>query len=307
MGGGQARTESDERQISAALLAWGRTYRRDLPWRHTRNPWKIHVAEVMLQQTQVERVRPRWALFVARYQTPVDCAAAPVGDIIAAWVGLGFNRRAVLLHDAARVVRDRFDGRYPDDVVQLRSLPGVGDYTARAIACFAFEHDVGVLDTNVGRLLARWGDQRLTRREAQAKADDLVPFGNGWAWNQTMLDLGATVCTRRAPKCSRCPVRSWCGWHLTGWAEPDPAIGSAGTSSPQSRFEGSDRQGRGRLVAALAYGPLDTGDVPAAMGWPDDVARAERVLQKMVDDSLVEHHHDVGRDRDTVRLPGAES
>lgn len=277
-----------DRRLTDALLAWGDGHRRDLPWRRTRDPWKIHVAEVMLQQTQVDRVQPRWSDFVDRYRTVGACAAAPTADIIALWVGLGFNRRAVLLQRAARAVQENYGGTYPDDLPSLLALPGVGAYTARAIMCFAFERDVAVVDTNVGRVLARWRDRVLARGEAQSIADGFVPPGRSWEWNQTMLDLGATVCTRRSPRCDACPVASWCGWARQGRPDPDPAIGSAGTSTPQSRFEGSDRQGRGRLIAALVHGPVAMSEVPTLMGWPDDPERAKRVLQTMVDDDLVE-------------------
>ena len=240
------------------------------------------VSEVMLQQTQVDRVIPKWTAFLDRFPDPARCAAAPLGAVIEAWAGLGYNRRGVALHRCARVVVDEHDGRLPMDLPALLALPGIGPYTARAVLAFAGERDVAVVDTNVARVLARQAGRPLRLVEVQADADALVPSGQGWAWNQAMLDLGATVCRARAPDCGRCPVATSCAWR--GGAGPDPAVGSAGVSGRQSRFEGSDRQGRGRLVDALRHGPVS--DVATATGWPQDPERAERVARTLVADGL---------------------
>ena len=268
--------------IASGVLAWWDGDRRDLPWRRTRDPWAVLVSEVMLQQTQVDRVIPKWTAFLDRFPDPARCAAAPVGAVIEAWAGLGYNRRGVALHRCARVVVDEHDGRLPMDLPALLALPGIGPYTARAVLAFAGERDVAVVDTNVARVLARQAGRPLRLVEAQADADALVPSGQGWAWNQAMLDLGATVCRARAPDCGRCPVATSCAWR--GGAGPDPAVGSAGVSGRQSRFEGSDRQGRGRLVDALRHGPVS--DVATATGWPEDPERAERVARTLVADGL---------------------
>ena len=279
--------------IASGVLAWWDGDRRDLPWRRTRDPWAVLVSEVMLQQTQVDRVIPKWTAFLDRFPDPARCAAAPVRAVIDAWAGLGYNRRGVALHRCARVVVDEHDGRLPMDLAALLALPGIGPYTARAVLAFAGEQDVAVVDTNVARVLARQAGRPLRLVEVQADADALVPSGQGWAWNQAMLDLGATVCRARAPDCGRCPVATSCAWR--GGAGPDPAVGSAGVSGRQSRFEGSDRQGRGRLVDALRHGPVS--DVPTATGWPEDPERAERVAQTLVADGLAVR---VG---DTLTLP----
>jgi A/G-specific adenine glycosylase len=244
----------------------------------------------MLQQTQVARVVPRYQAFLASYPDPARCAAAPVGDVVRAWQGLGYNRRAVNLHRCAAVVVDRHEGVVPDRLEDLLALPGIGPYTARAVLAFAYERDVAVVDTNVGRVLARLAGRPLARNEVQAAADDAVPAGQGWAWNQGLLDLGATVCTARAPACERCPVSGWCAWGRSGTAGPDPAVGSAGVSGGQSRFEGSDRQGRGRLVDALRTGPVSRRELATVMGWPDDPERAERVAGTLVVDGLARWH-----------------
>ena len=174
-----------------------------------------------------------------------------MGEVVRAWAGLGYNRRAVHLHATAVVVVERHGGTLPDELDALLALPGVGPYTARAVLAFAFERDVGVVDTNAARVLARRAGRSLDRAAVQAQADAAVPAGRGWAWNQAMLDLGATTCRARSPGCDVCPVARGCAWWEAGRPEPDPARGSAGVSTGQSRFEGSDRQGRGRLVDAL--------------------------------------------------------
>jgi A/G-specific adenine glycosylase len=278
------------RRLAAALLAWSATSRRELPWRSTRDPWAVLVAELMLQQTQVVRVVPRYEAFLEAFPTPDRAAAAPVGAIVTAWEGLGYNRRAVNLHRTAELVVAQHGGRLPDDLDALLALPGIGPYTARAVLAFAFERDHGVLDTNAARVLARAvAGRSLRAREAQEFADEQVPLGRGWEWNQAILDLGATVCVKRSPRCHACPVAASCAWALNGFADPDPATGTAGASTPQSTFTGSDRQGRGRLVQALRTGPLAVERVPDAAGWPDDPDRARRIADRLVGDGLAEY------------------
>jgi A/G-specific adenine glycosylase len=275
---------------AAALLAWGEQVRRDLPWRATRDPWAILVAELMLQQTQVPRVLPRYVTFLSRFPDPAACAAAPPAAVVQAWEGLGYNRRAVNLHAAATAVVDQHGGVVPDGLGELMALPGVGPYTARAVLAFAFERDHGVVDTNAARFLARAvAGERLRPAAAQRLADAQVPAGHGWAWNQAVLDLGATVCVKRAPRCDVCPIREHCTWRRRGYPAPDPAEGSAGTSGRQSTFVGSDRQGRGRLVQALRTGPLEVTRIADAAGWPDDPDRAQRVADGLVGDGLAEY------------------
>jgi A/G-specific adenine glycosylase len=276
--------------VHQEILTWAAAERRDLPWRQTRDPWAVLVSELMLQQTQVARVVARYDAFLAVYPTPASCARASLADVVRAWAGLGYNRRAAHLHRCAQAVVERHDGTVPDQLDQLLPLPGVGAYTARAVLAFAYERDVAVLDTNVARVLARAvaGCNIRGRAEAQRLADSLVPAGQGWAWNQALIDLGATCCLARAPRCDRCPVVRTCAWAAAGWPAPDPASGSAGTSAVQGRFAGSDRQGRGRLVDALRHGPVRLAgtDLAAACGWPDDAERAARVVDALVDDGL---------------------
>jgi len=227
---------------------------RDLPWRQERDPWRILVSEVMLQQTQADRVIPKRDAFLAAFPTPTACATASLGDVLRLWQGLGYPRRAKHLHATATTVVDVHDGALPESLADLLELPGIGPYTARAVLAFAFEHDVAVVDTNIARILARTAGERLTPKRAQAAADALVPLGEGWVWNQVLMDLGALVC-RPVPKCEECPVATSCVWASAGRPSPDPAVGSAGVSAKQPRFEGSNRQRRGLVLRALAVSP----------------------------------------------------
>lgn len=238
----------------------------------------------MLQQTQALRVIPKWLAFCAAYPTPSACAAAPLGSVLRHWQGLGYPRRARNLHDAASAMVEHHDGLVPDDIDALRALPGIGPYTARAVLAFAFERDVAVVDTNIARILARVAGERLTLRRVQRAADALVPAGVGWAWNQMLMDLGATVC-RPAPRCEECPLARSCAWHVAGHPPPDPSTGSAGVSTRQAPYAGSDREARGRVLRALHDGTR-----PAA-------AFDARIVDGLVADRLVT------RCGDELRLP----
>jgi A/G-specific adenine glycosylase len=240
----------------------------------------------MLQQTQVGRVLPAFAAFMDRYPDPAALAAAPLGDVLRVWSGLGYPRRAAHLHRAAGIVVREHGGRVPGDLGALLALPGVGPYTARAVLAFAYERDVGVVDTNIARVLARTRGRRFRAAEAQREADGWVPGGRGWEWNQALFDVGALVCGKRRWSCAECPLRPWCRWRGAG---ADPAVGSAGVSARQAPFAGSDREGRGRLLTALAATPVTQAQLPAVMGWPADPARAARVAATLVADGLARH------------------
>ena len=275
-----------------ALLDWAPAGWRELPWRRTRDPWAVLVSELMLQQTQVARVVPRWEAFLTRWPTAAACASDPVAEVVIAWAGLGYNRRALNLHRCAVAVCERHDGVLPADRGALERLPGVGPYTARAVLAFAFEREVGVVDVNAARVITRAVVGTASPPAAlQRTADALVPRGRAWAWNQAILDLGATVCTARSPDCARCPLRTRCAWRRRGG--PDPA---ARPRRP-TPFEGSDRQARGRLLDALRAGPvLDAG---AACGLVADAARTSRVATALVADGLATW------DGPTLRLPAS--
>jgi A/G-specific adenine glycosylase len=261
------------------LLSWAADQGRDLPWRRTRDAWAVLVSEVMLQQTQVARVIPVWHAFLERFPSANACAEAPQADVVTAWRGMGYNRRAVNLHRCAVVIAHDHGGVVPNELAALMALPGIGAYTARAILAFSFEQPVGVVDVNAARVHARLVGHVLDVHAAQRIADEATPPARPWEWNQAVLDLGATVCTKRAPRCGICPIASGCGWRGAG---PDPA----GVGARQSRFEGSDRQGRGRLVDALRHGPVARRDLAHAMGWPADSERSLRVAMTVVADGL---------------------
>jgi A/G-specific adenine glycosylase len=271
---------------------------RDFPWRRTRDPWRILVAEFCCQQTQAPRAVAAYERCCERFATPRACAEAPRHEVLAAWQGLGYYRRARALHEAAAQIVQRHGGEVPDELDALLELHGVGPYTARAVLAFAFGRDVGVLDTNAARVLARAvANRRLTTREAQHLADAVVPRGRGWAHNQAMLDLGALHC-RPVPRCEGCALAACCRWRAAGFPPLDPAVGSAGTSRPQRPFAGSDREGRGRLLAATLVAPVSGADLATVAGW-SDVARAERVASALVAEGLLE-------DRDGWLHPSGE-
>jgi len=233
----------------------------------------------MLQQTQVSRVLVPYRQFVERFPTPRRCAGAPRAEVVRAWAGLGYHRRALSLHRTAQVLVERHRGRVPATRQELEALPGIGPYTARAVLALAYGEDAAAVDTNVARVLARAGAGRpLRSAEAQDLADRLLPPGRARDFTQAMFDLGALRCTARHPCCGGCPLAGRCAWKRAGAPQPDPA----GTSPSQSRFAGSDRQGRGRLLAALRIGPLLEADLAAAAGWTADPERSARVAALLV-------------------------
>jgi A/G-specific adenine glycosylase len=236
----------------------------------------------MLQQTQVERVVPHYERFTRAFPDPAACAAAGPAEVVRLWSGLGYNRRALNLHRSAVALVEGHGGALPSDDAGLRGLPGIGAYTARAVRSFAFGQDVAAVDTNAVRVLARCVSGRgLTVPEASRLGDRLVPPGRSWEFNQSMFDLGATVCTAAQPRCDGCPLRRLCAWRRQGTGAPDPWRASP-SSKRQSAFAGSDRQGRGRLLDALRGGPVGRRQLGAACGWPDDESRAERVAGDLV-------------------------
>ncbi len=284
--------ESVPDRFTADVLAWGVTRLRDLPWRHTRDPWAVLVSEVMLQQTQVARVIPRWEAFLERFPSPAECAAAPLGDVLREWQGLGYPRRARNLHATAQRVVEL--GGFPTELCGLLELPGVGNYTARALRAFAFELESAVVDTNIARVYARVAGERLSPKRVQSIADAHVPSGDAWVWNQCLMDLGAVLCRPATPQCEQCPVAAHCAWRGSS-DDPDPAIGSSGVSGRQARFDGSDRQARGRLMKALSVGSVGRSDAPRIMGC--DSERADRLVASLIDDGLCR------LDGSSLRLP----
>jgi len=269
------------------VAAWYRIAARDLPWRAPdADAWAVLVSEVMLQQTQVARVLPAWAAWLARWPTPQDLAADDPGEAVRMWGRLGYPRRALRLHDCAVALVERHGGEVPRGVAELLALPGVGEYTARAVAAFAYRQRVPVVDTNVRRVVARAvegrADAPVTRRDLPL-VEALLPDDPERAATVSvaLMELGALVCTARAPRCSSCPVRDRCAWLAAG----SPAL-AVPARRPQA-WAGSDRQVRGRLLAVLrdADGPVPTAALDAA--WDEPVQRA-RALDGLVADGLVE-------------------
>ena len=259
-----------------------------MPWRETQDPWHVLVSEVMLQQTHVPRVLPRFERFVALFPTPRACAAAPLADMLVEWQGMGYPRRCKNLQLAAQMMVDRFDGEVPRTLNELLELPGVGPYTARAVLTFAFDADVAVVDTNVARVLARVSGKVLNARASQELADAWLPVGFSRDWNQVMMDFGATVCTARKAHCEGCPVFAQCVWKGGVDNEIDPAKTSAFTSKPQAKFAGSDRQARGKLMKALTVSGVSQERLVAVMEIAD-AERALRLAQALVKEGLVEY------------------
>lgn len=256
------RTPSSPEKIVAfqqGLLNWWRHNHRDLPWRHTRDPYCILVSEVMLQQTQVDRVIPYYERWLEAFPTVQALADAPTAEVIRLWAGLGYNRRAVNLQRTAQAVVER-GGEFPRDVESLRSLPGIGPYTSGAIACFAFEQDVPFIDTNMRRVLHRnflgpeIPEPLANDREITVLADEVIPPGQGWTWNQALIEFGALQCTARKPLCVVCPLQESCA----AW----PDIQTLLATQPKGRgkaasipFEQTNRYFRGRIVDALRDHP----------------------------------------------------
>ena len=230
-----------------ALLDWYDRNGRSLPWRGVRDPYAVLVSEVMLQQTQVDRVIPKYREFLGLFPDFETLAAVPAGDVIRAWSPLGYNRRAVRLHNIARTVGAK--GGLPRDVEGLRRLEGIGEYTGAAVACFAFDEQVAVVDTNVRRVLTRLaGASNPPPAALRRAAADLLPVGQAYAWNQAMMDLGATVCTAAAPRCGDCPFAVVCAFALKGGEVAGQTRGRPPARKIEAPFVGSRRYYRGRVV-----------------------------------------------------------
>jgi A/G-specific adenine glycosylase len=280
------------RRFQRALLAWYGPRARPLRIRTTRDPWAILVSEVMAQQTQIARVDDAWTRFMQRFPTSRDVAAAPTGDVLRAWAGLGYNRRAVNLQRAAVAIETEHGGRVPDQVVQLEALPGIGPYTARAVAAIAYDVPVAPVDTNVRRVITRVLGEPLTVARLQLEADRLLPRKAAAAWTHASMELGATVCVAQAPHCDACPLRAWC-------ASVDQVTpGRDGQATAAMPFEQTTRWLRGRIVDQLrgledgAWGRL----APAIGGHAETAIRA--AVAGLERDGLLERHPD-----GSVRLP----
>ncbi|MHA6621673.1 HhH-GPD family protein [Pseudonocardia sp. DLS-67] len=279
--------------MAALVLDWYPAAARDLPWRRPdTTPWGVLVSEFMLQQTPVARVEPIWAEWMARWPAPSAMAVASRADVLRAWGKLGYPRRALRLHEAAGVIANQHGDTVPSDVEALEALPGVGSYTARAVAAFGYGRRCPVVDTNVRRVVARAvhgrGDAGPARTTADlADVDALLPPDDRSAAviSAGLMELGAVVCTARAPRCGICPVRDECAWRAAGRPE------YTGPRRPVQGFAGTDRQVRGRLLDVLrgADGPVERAALDAAWG---DAAQRDRCLDSLLVDGLAEQHDD---------------
>lgn len=284
--------------VVPALLRWYEQNARDLPWRRQDTPpWAVLVSEIMLQQTPVNRVLPVYGEWLSRWPTPAALAAEEPGAAVRAWGRLGYPRRALRLHAAAGAIVERHGGRVPAGYDELLALPGIGDYTAAAVASFAFQRRHVVLDTNVRRVLGRvLAGRELPKSsptaEERRRAAELLPADGRLAarWAVASMELGALVCSARSPACDRCPVSRLCAWRRAGYPR-------GGRQRRAQRYDGTDRQARGRLLGVLREreGPVSAAELAAA--WDDQAQRA-RALDGLVADGLVEP-----LPNETYRLP----
>ncbi|MCC6629031.1 MAG: A/G-specific adenine glycosylase [Chloroflexi bacterium] len=264
--------------VHAAVLGWYARHGRDLPWRRTSDPYHVLVSEFMLQQTQVERVIPKYHAFLGRFPTLAALAEAPVAEVIRAWSGLGYNRRAVALQQVARQVIAEHGGVIPDDPAVLAGLRGIGAYTAGAVACFGYRRDVAFIDTNIRRVLHRvyHGPEApvplASARELTALATAALPAGHGYDWGQALMDLGALVCTAGRPLCPACPLVDLCraAPAFLRYGLPERAVRALRERPTNGRaavpFTQTARYFRGRIVDALRALPPDEALPLAALG-----------------------------------------
>lgn len=309
-----------EARVHAQLLQWYEAEQRDLPWRATSDPYAILVSEIMLQQTQVDRVLPKYQQFLAAFPTLADLATAPTADVISAWVPLGYNTRAVRLQSIARQIVAEYDGRIPDTIDELLKLKGIGRYTAGAIACFAYHKQVATVDTNIRRVLHRiflgleQPEPRINDAQMLALAEQVLPEGKAYNWNQALMDLGATICTSNNPECTRCPLQETCQAQIemsqyslfpSGAVLRQLRKVAEKKSKYQSQpFTSSNRYFRGRIVdllRTLSAGQRmaleELGPKIKAEFCADDVAWLQKIIEGLAKDGLLDYTED------GVRLP----
>ncbi len=268
--------------LEGAILKWFAENKRDLPWRKS-TPWGVLVSEFMLQQTPVVRVLPKWNEWMQRWPTPADLAAATTAEVITAWGRLGYPRRALRLHECAKIIANEFNGEVPESEEILKSLPGIGEYTAAAIASFAYDSKALVLDVNIRRVFARVINgvespkTGLSNLERAARTE-LIPENDPHVWAAATMELGALVCTSRNPKCNECPVASICQWKAAGYPESDQPRKTQG-------WHGTDRQCRGIIVQALRENAaLNIMEIKKL--WHDE-SQIEKALATLTHDGLI--------------------
>ena len=274
--------------IAGPVIDWFAVNGRDLPWRRPGfTPWGALVSEFMLQQTPVNRVLPKLAEWLQRWPTPADLATASPGDAVRAWDRLGYPRRALNLHATAVAIVDRHGGVVPSDVSALLALPGIGDYTARAISVFAYGQRHPVVDINIRRVIARavlgLSDPGPAAKRDLVDMEALLPESDAdaKAFNAGIMELGALVCVARTPRCEACPIADLCRWRLDGYPETDAA-----KAPKQKKYEGSDRQVRGLVLAELRASDVPVTRDELALVWPD-VEQLNRSIAGLILDGLV--------------------
>jgi A/G-specific adenine glycosylase len=308
-------------QVHLYLLTWYRVELRNLPWRSTGDPYAILVSEIMLQQTQVDRVLPKYAQFLAAFPTLSDLAAASTAEVISVWAPLGYNMRAVRLQSIARQVIAEYDGHIPDTIDDLLKLKGIGRYTAGAIACFAYHKQVATVDTNIYRVLHRiflgleHPEPKLNNDSMLSLAEQVLPDGEAYDWNQALMDLGATICTSNNPQCTRCPVQQTCAAYTEMSQQslfPSGAVlrqlrKVAEKKAPYQTqpFSSTNRYFRGRIVDHLRSLSANERIALNALGpiikpefCPEDLPWLQKLIDALVKDGLVDCTND------GVRLPG---
>ncbi|GAC1614905.1 MAG: A/G-specific adenine glycosylase [Ktedonobacteraceae bacterium] len=307
-------------QVQSSLLTWYAQEQRDLPWRMTNDPYAILVSEVMLQQTQVDRVLPKYRQFLSAFPTLADLAAASTADVVSIWVPLGYNRRAISLQSIAKQVIAEYEGRIPDTIDELLKLKGIGRYTAGAIACFAYHKQVATVDTNIRRVLHRiflgleQPEQKVNDAQMLLLAEQVLPVGHAYNWNQALMDLGATVCTSNDTRCGSCPLQATCRAYVemshyslfpSGVVLRQLRKVAEKKSSYQAQpFTSSNRYFRGRIVDLLRSlpaqqrMPLDVLGRQIKPGFAhEDAAWLQQIIHGLVKDGLLD------ATEDGVRLP----
>jgi len=279
--------------LEKPITQWFAKNKRELPWRAS-TPWGVMVSEFMLQQTPVARVLPKWIEWMERWPSPAELAKATPAQVITAWGRLGYPRRALRLHESAKIIARDFENEVPDSEEVLRSLPGIGDYTAAAISAFAFGANTLVMDVNIRRVLVRVLDGKEhptsspTVRERESRLA-ILPRRNADNWAAATMELGALICTSKNPSCNDCPIISQCKWRKNGYPQSELVRKS-------QDWHGTDRKCRGTIVQALRESESLTASAIKKL-WPDE-SQVEKALETLLTDNLIEEHS-----RSRFRLP----
>lgn len=280
--------------IIKRVLTWYAHAKRDLPWRHTHNPYHIFVSEVMLQQTQVDRVQVKYREFLTLFPSTRSLAQASVSQVITAWKGLGYNRRALYVQKTAQAVEEKYQGVFPNTIEQLLTLPGIGAYTARAILSFAFQQPVAMMDTNHRRFYQRvfFGIEQQPDKELTAFADKVLPTDTAYDWNQALMDFGSSICTTRLPRCGVCPLQQYCK------AYPDIlSVRVSQKKKKQIPFKDTDRFVRGKIIDLLREKQPLRFDFLRKQFPHLDSPRYKRIIVQLEKDGLIK------REKKAIMLP----